>query len=121
MPASPILMQGNEAVAEGAIAAGAPLDFDREVRAMDLAEEAGSALVGARDSGIAQLVAVVHVFRAQLDADAAGLAEREVQRDLGSGRFAGRGLLLRGHDHHRHPSTIGRSMPLSRALSMASG
>src|SRR5450756_898809 len=95
--------------------------LDGEVRAMELAEQAGRAVLRARDDRVPQLVAVVHVLRAQLDADSAGLAELEVQRDLGSGCFAGLGLLLRSFHHRRHPSTIGRSMPLSWAFWTASG
>src|SRR5665811_1311811 len=54
--------------------AGPALHLDGEIRAMELAEQAGRAVFSARDDRIARLVAVVHVLRAQLDADAAGLA-----------------------------------------------
>jgi len=59
----------------------APPHLDGEVRAVQLADEALAARVGPRQHRVAVLVAVEDLVGAQLDADPAGLAELELQRD----------------------------------------
>src|SRR5664280_536297 len=92
-----------------------PSHLDGEVRAVQFAQKARRAVVRARDHRHRLVVRVEHSFGAEIDADAAGFAQLEVDRDFGV--LGDRpGLGGRGHE-----STIGRSMPLSRALSIAAG
>src|SRR5664280_129593 len=92
-----------------------PPHLDGEVRTVQLAEQARRAVVRARDHGHRLLVRVEDALGAELDADAAGLAEVEVDGDFGLVRHGRRPA------YHRltlavgaHTSTMGRSMPLSR-------
>src|SRR5674476_688719 len=86
---------------------GAPLHLDGEVGAVQLAQQARGALLGARHDGVALFVDVEHPLGAERDADPTGFAEAQVKFDLLRQRFATRrGLFDAVRAAHEAPSTL---------------